>query len=209
MNLHKKATARANGLDSTSYAPIARALNAVSAEEQAMLQAKFNIAYFMATEQLAFKKYPRLCKLEARHGVTVGASYTNVNACKEFIHYIAESNRKEFNSIFSNASFFSSVMDGSTVASNRENGLILHVVLWCDTDSTDKRDHSRLSFVTVHRPETVSAEGLYESLQYALQCLGIPSLSRQTSIKLVGIGTDGAAANIASGGLRGLVETEL
>ena len=37
---------------------------------------------------------------------------------------------------------------------------------------------------------------------------GISSLSRQTFTYLVGIATDGAAANIASGGLKGLVETE-
>jgi len=44
-----------------------------------------------------------------------------------------------------------------SVCSNRENELI--PVLCCDTDSTDEKVHSRLTFVTVHRPETVSAEG--------------------------------------------------
>ena len=47
------------------------------------------------------------------------------------------------------------------------------------------------------------------SLEYGLKCLAIPSLSRQTCYQLVGIARDGASANIARGGLRGLVENEL
>ena len=47
--------------------------------------------------------------------MTVSASYTNINACKELIHYIAESNRKELNSIIFNA--ISLLMDESTDAS--------------------------------------------------------------------------------------------
>ena len=42
-----------------------------------------------------------------------------------------------------------------------------------------------------------------------MKCLGIPSLSRKTCSQLVGIVTDGASANIARGGLRGLVENEI
>lgn len=43
MNLHKRAAARASGLDPTSYAPIARAPNVVSIEEQPMLRVKFDL----------------------------------------------------------------------------------------------------------------------------------------------------------------------
>jgi hypothetical protein len=50
---------------------------------------------------------------------------------------------------------------------------------------------------------------MFASLEYGLKCLGIPSLSRQTCTQSVGIATDGASANIASGGLKGLVESEL
>lgn len=99
------------------------------------------------------------------------------------------------------------LMDGSTDAGNNDNELML--VQWCYANSSDERVHSRLSFLTVHRPDTVNAEGLFDSLQYGLKCLGVPSLNRQTRTKLVGIATDGASANIASGGLRGLVEKEL
>ena len=54
----------------------------------------------------------------------------------------------------------------------------------------------------------MNAEGRFDSLQYGLQCLGIPCLNREMCSKLVGIATDGVAVNIASAGLKGLVEAE-
>ena len=48
------------------------------------------------------------------------------------------------------------------------------------------------------------------SLQHALQSLGIEAVSESQCKKLVGIATDGAAANVGSaGGLKGLVEQKL
>ena len=81
-------------LDSTSYAPIARALNAASAEEQAMLRVKFGIADHVATDQLV-TKYPKAQQATCIYKHDTGASYAHVDACKEYNHYIAESNRKE------------------------------------------------------------------------------------------------------------------
>ena len=54
---------------------------------------KFELAYFVATEQLAFAKYPNFCELEEQHGVSIGVAYRNEIACKEFLHYTAESSR--------------------------------------------------------------------------------------------------------------------
>lgn len=76
MNLHRREAAQASGQALTSYAPIAKALN-VLGEGEKMLRVKFDIAYFVATEQLAFAKYPKLCELEARRGVSVSITYRN------------------------------------------------------------------------------------------------------------------------------------
>ena len=35
-------------------------------------EVKFDIAYFVSTEQMAFRKFPKLCELELRHGVDIG-----------------------------------------------------------------------------------------------------------------------------------------
>ena len=94
MSLLKKQRAEASGLGLASYAPIAKAFNTLPEDERDRLKVKFDIAYFIATEKLAFTKYPKICDLEARHGVRVGASYRNDTAGKDFVHYIAEAKRK-------------------------------------------------------------------------------------------------------------------
>ena len=70
-----------------------------------------------------------------------------------------------------------------------------------------KMKESTLGFATSQPPHT-TAQGLFQSLQYGLQCLGIQSVNKEECSKLVGIVTDGAAANIAANGLKGLVEKD-
>ena len=77
MNLHRRELAHAKGLGPTSYAPIAQALCTPSDEEKKKLRFKFDIAHFVTKEQLSLTKYPRLCELEARHGVDLGGDYLN------------------------------------------------------------------------------------------------------------------------------------
>ena len=67
----------------------------LSEDERRKLRAKFDIAYFVATEHLAFWKYPRNCELEASHGVNLGSSYLHENVGKDFVHYISESRRQD------------------------------------------------------------------------------------------------------------------
>lgn len=61
----------------------------------------------------------------------------------------------------------------------------------------------------VVQQRSLTAKGLFEVLESALQDLGIPEVSAKHCKKLVGIGTDGASANIAANGLKGLVEQHL
>ena len=90
MQLLKKEQGRAAGLGAASYVPIAQALSKLPAEERDRLKKKFDIAYFLATEKLAFTKYPSICELEAQHGVELGTSYLNKSAGMTFCHYIAK-----------------------------------------------------------------------------------------------------------------------
>ena len=94
MLLLKKEQSRSAGLGPQSYAPIGRSLSALPEDLKANLGVKFDIAHFIATEKLAFNKYPQICALEAHHGV-VGTAYTNEVAGKTFCPYIAESRREE------------------------------------------------------------------------------------------------------------------
>ena len=105
------------------------------------------------------------------------------------------------------ALIFSHLLDGATDKSNTDYKLLL--VLWCDSKSPDEKIHMRMSFLSLHKPQYVTAKGLLESLKYGLQCLAIQSLTRNLCSRLVGIATDGVLANVAANGLKGLVEKEL
>lgn len=103
--------------------------------------------------------------------------------------------------------YFSLLMDGSTDSGNIDDELFL--VVWCEVNSSDEMVHSRLSYFTVARPNTVTGEGLFECLQGALGHFGIAQLSSESCKFPVGIGTNGASPNIVAAGLKGLVEKGL
>ena len=126
--------------------------------------------------------------------ISLGTSYVNENAGKDFMHYIAESRRQELKEKLANANFFSLLLDGCTDAGNVDDEVFLAV--WCDCNGSDQKVHTRMEYLTAVRPQSVTAKGLFEVLESALQDLGIPEVSAKHCKKLVGIGTDGASANI-------------
>ena len=206
MNLLKREHARESGSDPSSYAPIARALHKISDSEKDQLRHKFDIAYLTAIEKISFRKYPQLCELEARHGVTIGSTYTNEIAGKTFTHYIAESHRQQLFLKLTQTKLVSLLMDGSTDKGNADDEVFMAV--WCDSTSADEKMHTRTTYFHVCRPKTVDAAGLLQSLKSALLRLGISDINPENCKKLVGIRSDGASANIARGGLKGLVESQ-
>ena len=68
---------------------------------------------------------------------------------------------------------------------------------------------TRTTHFKIMRPSVLSAQGLYDMLQELLQCLGIQAIDSEKCTQLVWIGMDGSSANIAGGGLKGLVEAKL
>ena len=206
LSLLKKQRAQASGLGQHRMLP-SRRPSIRYRKTRERLKVKFDIAYFIATEKFAFTKYPKICELEARHGVHVGTIYRSDMAGKDFVHYIAEAKRKDLLQTLAKANFFSLLMDGSTDTGNIDNEILL--VVWCDPDGSDEKVHTRMDFLTVSRPQSVTARGLFQVLEGCLQGLGIQEVSPDECQKLVGVGTDGAAANIAASGLKGLVEGRL
>lgn len=123
------------------------------------------------------------------------------------IHYIAETKRHELTTKIVEASFFSLLLDGSTDKANIDNELIL--VVWCDVNGSDEQIHTRMNYLTIVGPQSVSGEGLFNVLESGLQSLGINRITAEKCRKLVGIGTDGASANIAASGLKGCIDSHL
>lgn len=204
MNLCRKDKGFAQGRLVATSAPIAKKLLTMPKDEQKRMEIEFNIAYFIATEHLSFAKYPCICSLEARHGVNLGTNYRNATSCSDFVRFLSMSKKEELSALLSQANLFSLLMDGSTDAANIDNEIFL--VVWCDTDSEIGHICTKTSFLTVDQPPQATAEGLMASLEHSLKCLGVEYLDCTPCSRLVGIGTYGASANIAAGGLKGLVK---
>ena len=81
MSLHgKEPSGSVTNAGEPSCSTICTMLQRLSEESKDKLRKKFDIAYFVAA----------ICKLEARHGVDIGASYVNENAGKNFCKFIAK-----------------------------------------------------------------------------------------------------------------------
>ena len=122
-------------------------------------------------------------------------------------NYLATSYQQKLINNVSSAPYVSLLLDSSTDKGNIDNEQLL--VLWCDTDSSDEKIHTRMSFLCLHKPQQGTAVGVFKSLKHGLHCFGFQSFNKDSCFKLVGIATDGAAVNVAAGGLKGLVEEEL
>ena len=105
------------------------------------------------------------------------------------------------------AKFYSLLIDGSKDKGNVDNEMMLTV--WCDLNGNDEKVHTRVSCFSLIRPKSVTAIGLFEVFQQVIRKLGVEEVDAENCKKLVGIGTDGASANIAKAGLKGIVESKL
>ena len=126
---------------------------------------KFDIAYLIAKEHLAFAKMAPLCDLLERHGVNIGTGHKNQKACATFIDFIALERQQAIVNSLASAKFFSLQLDGSTDVGNVEDEVFLAV--FCDLHSADGRLHVHNEFLTIRRPSRSNAEGL-------LACLRLP-----------------------------------
>ena len=106
-------------------------------------------------------------------------------AGKDFVHFIAEEKQKHLLQNLAKAKFFSLLLDGSTDTGNIDNEVVL--VVWCDPDSSDEKVHTKMDFLTVSRPQSVTACGLFQVLEGSLQGLDIQGLSPDKCKKLVGV----------------------
>lgn len=105
------------------------------------------------------------------------------------------------------APFFSLLVDSSTDKANVDNEAFMAV--WCDVNGADEVIHTQTSYSHIGRPSSVDASGLFHSLSMALREVGITEVDVEHCSKLVEIGSNGAACNIARGGLKELVEAKL
>ena len=184
-------------VDIRDYSPIARALSTMDATSKERMKRKFDIAYTISKENMAFTKMKPICELMERHGVDLGEGYKNNQACACFTSYIAVEERQRLVGDLTGAKFFSLQADGSTDCGNIEDELFL--VVFLDHQAVDKRLRVRNKFFSVRRPRQGDARSLFECLEKAIQFVG---LSDDWKMKLIGFGCDGISVNIAERGLK-------
>ena len=163
---------------------------------------KFDIAYMMAKEKLAFAKMKCICELEEWHGVDLAGGYKNDHACSTFTSYIAREQQEILLNAISKSKFFSIQADASVDAGNVE--LELFMILHFDAFSKDGAIHVRNSFFCIRHLSSSTGEGLFECLKAALEYVNVD----EWRTKMIGFGCDGASANMAEGGLKGLLKKE-
>ena len=184
-DMHKRAMIlfhKSRSSDVAEYALITRALSTLDPDTASKLKRKFEVAYLICKEGLAFTKMSALCEL--------GAGYKNNQACAIFVDYIALAQREALAAQLAKAKFFSIQADGSTDSGNVEDKLYL--LVYFDPYTQNGKVHIRNKTLTVRRPARSNAEGLYECFTPALTYAGIPDWEN----KLVGFGSDGASVNI-------------
>ena len=82
--------------------------------------------------------------------------------------------------------------------------LVLFLVSYFDAIYVDGKVHVRNKFFCVQHLKGGTGRGLFESVCKATQYMNITDWKT----KMIGFGCDGASANMAEGGLRGLLRSE-
>ena len=52
----------------------------------------------------------------------------------------------------------------------------MFLAVYCDTNASDEKVHSKMTYLTVDRPSSATGEGLFTSLEKVLCDLGFPFL---------------------------------
>ena len=167
---------------------------------------KFEVAYFIAKEELSLTKYPELLKLEEKHGVEIGSSYRNRISCANFIYHIGQELAEKLEEKLRNVNFFSVLTDSSEDASICEKEAIF--VQHLDT-SPPGRDTIQVvtSFLQLADLKYGTADGIVSSIKSSFQSI---NLSDDFGKKLIGFAGDGATVNRGEeAGVIGILRREL
>lgn len=154
-------------------------------------------------ENMAFTKMKSICELQERHGVMLGTGYKNDKACATFVEFIAKEQQELLVSALSRSKFFSFQADASTDTGNVEIELCL--VVYFDPLSSDGQVHVRNRFFCVRHLSSGTGTGLFDCFEKAMEYMKLEAWKT----KMIDLGCDGTNANIADGGLKGLLQCEV
>ena len=153
------------------------------------LQCLFNTAFFVAHEELAFRKFAGLCELQKKNGVQFGEQYKNDKGCKTFISYIAQVEKGKIQSVVSDSRFMSILSDGSI-----DSGIVEQEAVYIRY--VNKKGRSVCHFVDIVALEYAYADGILHAIDQSLLGIGITKTTLEQ--KLVGCNFDGASVMLGS-----------
>jgi len=160
----------------TTYSPLAQSMFSTTLSP-AHREKKFKICYLLAKEHIPFTKYPAIHNLEERHGVDLGYNYQNRDSASNFVHYIAESQRKSIYARLSDSTnFYSILMDSSTDQGCVEEEIF--VILYCEINDEAMECKTTERYYCVMEPQKMDAGGLVGCFGIALKGMGIKHLTK-------------------------------
>ena len=150
---------------------------------------KFEVAYFVAKQQLSMTKYTEILKLENMHGVDIGQAYQTDRYCGTLIDYCGKEIKQQFNSDLAKATFYSVLWDGSTDNSVKENEAI-YALYFDPVPRGSVSVEVKIAFLEMNYLNDQSASGLTAAIKSSFQSIGITETN-----KLIRFTSDGASVN--------------
>ncbi|XP_048852727.1 zinc finger protein 862-like isoform X1 [Brienomyrus brachyistius] len=191
---HKKCRDKCVAKTSVSSGSIVKAFNrqdtASRSAQLAELNVKFNTAYTIAKEELAFTKFKPMLQLMKKNGIAINMTYANDKSCANIIGVIADTIRENTAVKVSSAQYISFMIDGDTDLSVKECVIVYVRILLDGQPTTILIGHVEV--------EHANADGIYAASKSAFAGLG--DSCHNWMQKTVAMGANGAAVNLGKKG---------
>ena len=197
---HQLCVSKQNAKNNPSETALAKSFQKAERLNVPLYAALFNTAYYVATENESFLKYPELRNLLEKSDVKVSENYRNDKACKEFCIYSAEVVKDEVADDIKSARYISVLSDGSTDKGIREQELVY-------VRYVDSTGNLKTKLADIVQLQHQHAHGVKDGILQGLETVGVDA--DVLAKKLVGINTDGAAVNLGQkgGAVKLLIDT--
>ncbi|XP_021357227.1 zinc finger protein 862-like [Mizuhopecten yessoensis] len=172
-------------------APLEKGFQKVDEQVMEKMDKLFRSAYYLVQKERPFSDFKDILELQTLNGLSIGETYFNNKAAKEFVGEIAGFYYTELKELLQKADYFSIFCDGSTDNSEVEKELIMVKVL---VDF-----YPRMKFLKLAQPANTKAQGVLDAIDKAFEEIGLQDYKQ----KLVGFCSDGA--NVMMGKKKGVI----
>ncbi len=184
---HKKVAGKKYADENPGEAPMDKHLKNLAKDEQNRVRMLMNTAHFTAKEDLAMKKYPKLCDLQEQNGLELGENYRTDKYCRQFVDVIAETTRETISSEIENSKFFCLMADGTT-----DRGVIEQEAVYVRYVDQDGEVKTKMADCTAL--ESGNSDGVLKGIKEGLKSVGVDENVMKE--KLISSNFDGAAVNM-------------